>query len=616
MACSTLDEGALVDSILPRGLIDPVDRARCGTSLSLLRQVVTGKSLVLFAGAGVSRADPTAFPTGVELLHILFGQLLVRLADERARSIGRGQRKAAVVELPSEAAEVLQSVAARVGFEITLSELRQIWPPAFPEILETWADIAKKLSFNAAHVGLAAWLRAGCTVITTNYDCFIEEALLSIEGRYPEVRYWTLEEPPPDDRRCAFDAWREDLDRGGVLFKLHGSFEDLKTCLATLDQVGTILRGPRSELLSYVLSSRPVCFVGWRGADPDIPPIILSARSATALEPVIWVLYEGAEPDKPFRLADRLDQVSADLSQLASENPIVIEANRLFQGLQDLLQMEIQMGRTSAQRAAATLEQAMTGIAAGMPPTGVARFLGICSRRAAEFELAKALFYRAEELGVDPPHRVAAIQERAHVFWQTGERGRALEELATASAELQGTADLGMRLAVDFGELSMTIGHLKFAPSVARRLPSLLRRYRKDITAFEEAHGEPTQLALHTALYHLYMGRLLDFLASFLGPLARGPISSYVLRQFDQAKYHIDRAEDIHLHSKVDVLAYAALALARFGQCDEAWRDFAEAERLASSLQDRARNEHLRQQVLRLETLCGLRDKRGYARQS
>lgn len=609
MACSTLDEGALVDSILPRGLIDPVDRARCGTSLSLLRQMVTRKSLVLFAGAGVSRADPTGFPTGVELLQILFEQLLVRLANEKAGSRDGGQRKGPVAELPSGAAEVLRSVATRVGFEITLSELRQIWPPAFLEILETWADIAKKLPFNAAHLGLAAWLRAGCTVMTTNYDCFIEEAFLSIEGRYPEVRYWTLEEPPPGDRRPAFDGWREDLDRGGVLFKLHGSFEDFKTCLATLDQVGTILRGPRSELLSYVLSRRPVCFVGWRGADPDIPPIILSARSVATSEPVIWVLYEGTQPEEPFRLADRLDQVSVDLSELASENPIVIEANRLFQGLQDLLQIEIQTERTSAQRTAAALEQAMTSMAAGMPPTGVARFLGICSRRAGEFELAKALFYAAEELGVNPPQRAAAIQERAHVFWQTGERGRALEELATASAELQGTADLGMRLAVDFGELSMTIAHLKVAPSIAGRLPDLLRRYRKDIEAFEEADGEPRQLALHRALYHLYMGRLLDFLASFLGPLARGPISSYILRQFNQAKYHIDRAQDIHLHSKVDVLSYGALALARFDHCDDAWRDFTEAERLAYSLQDRARNEYLRQQRLRLEALCGPREK-------
>jgi len=605
MKYGATDDMERENAVLPAGLVHPTERQLCVESLRLLRDLLTDRSLVFFVGAGVSRAEPTRCPVASELLEVVFAQILLRLGqDGDANSDSpTGQRLA---RLSEEAANALPSVARRVGLEATLGELRQIWEPAFRRVLQTWADLSRTLPFNPSHEALAAWMREGGTVITTNYDCFIEEAYYHLEGRYPEARYWTSHELPPDGLRSTFHTWSADLARGGVFFKLHGSFDDLDTCLATMDQVGTEITGYRADLLRYVFSKRPICVVGWRGVDPDIPPVIASTRSPTASAPLVWILHDGAQPEEPFRLGERLSQVPSLLSNIASENPLVSEANRLFTSLQDRMGPAISRPPEGGGTPLEARDQVFQGIALDMPATAAARFLGIVCRRGGELQLARNFESAATALAENRIQWAAGLQEQAHVLWQRGEHERAARDVARVSRELAGTSDIAARLTADFGDLSMTMVNLRTHPTGGLRLFPLFRRYRRDIDAFAKASCETKEVHLHRALFHLYRGRLRLLLVRSLARPVSGLLSSYVLGDFRRAKDHIGQAGGIHIHSTVDVLSYGALALARFGRCEEAWQDFFEAERLAQALGDVARWRHLRGQRERLEGLCGV----------
>jgi hypothetical protein len=576
----------------------------CASSLLLLRDLMTGRSLVFFVGAGVSRAEPTRCLISVELLEVVFGRILLRVRENPGGASGSAVANR-LAELREEGANLLGAVAEHVGLEITLGDLRQIWEPAFSKVLLRWAELTGALPFNLSHFVLAAWMRGGGTVITTNYDCFIEKAYHKLEGCYPETRYSTSHQLGPNDRSIAFDTWRADLARGGVLFKIHGSFDDLGTCLAAMDQVGTVVTGHRADLLRHVFSERPVCVVGWRGIDPDIPPVLASARATAAATPVIWILYQGADPDKPFRLDDRLSQVPRVLSGVASESPLVSEANQLFGDLHAHIGAPSSSSLRGAGVPSVAPQQALQDVALDMPPTAAARFLGIVCRRGGDLELARRFESAATELAEDRIQWAAGVQEQAHVLWQRGEYERAGGDVARVTRELRGTPDVAARLTADFGDLSMTVVNLRTHPSGALRLFSLFRRYRRDIDALAKKSGETQEVHLHRALYHLYSARLRLRLAWSFGRPVIGVLRSHILSEFDTAKHHIGLAEAIHVHSTVDVLSYRALALARFGRCDDAWVDFVEAERLADALGDAARREHLRRQRERLEDLCG-----------
>jgi hypothetical protein len=582
--------------ILPAGLVNAADRQICLRSLRLLRKYLLDRSLVFFVGAGVSGASPTSYPVATELLRVLFEELVARLEQEGSshRALPR------LNELCTQTRDALQHMARSAGLEITLNDLRHTWAPGFYRFVDQCAGLGAGRPYNASHRALARWLAQGGTVVTTNYDSLIEEAYFQLRGHRPEVRYWTLDSHRSATPDATFDAWRDDLRKGGVLFKLHGSFDEQETCLATVEQVGTTLGGARADFLCHIIGSRPVCFVGWSGLDPDIPQALASSRDARAAPPVIWVLYEGPDPGSPFRLADRLEDVPPTLLQLASENPLVTEANTLFnQLLPDAHPPHYQ--KASPVR----LRDALGGLSEGMPATSAGRFLGLVARRAGRLDLAVQLEALATELAEAENDWGAAVQERAHVLWQQDQRQSAVDEVARVSARLRTSDGLSARLDADFGELSMTVISARSHPTKAIHLCGLFRRYRRDIDLLEEAGGDRKEVHLHKALLHLYRGRLRQPLAGFVGRLPTRLLDSYVLGDFDRAKQHIDQSGDIHIHAKIDVLSYRALALARFCRCSDAWQDFAEAERLSLVLKDDARTKHLHQQRHRLVNLCG-----------
>lgn len=557
------------------------DRFRSISSLTQLRPFVVGRdrSLVFFVGAAASTAGNTGLPSTQALLQQL-------LLDALFRS---GKFANDDVSLKS----AIATAANNLGFDITLNDLWQICREAITLFFESFATLEKTCLPNRAHAFLAYWLSTGGTVLTTNYDRLIEAECMrgsqAIRTRFEEAG------------ENSFDTWEKDLARGGCLFKLHGSLDEPESCLGALQHVGTRLAGNRAALLEAVIPDRPICFVGWRGADPDIPPVLaeLSSSSSTAA-PSFWILYHGFPPGSKD-LHSAADEVSTQLRKFALDKPILTDADRFFGGLLSWVGAHMDPN-PDRQPVIPVLEKALGQCS----HSGLARFVGIALRRADQFRVASSALQAAEELAESTEERVAAIQEIAQLKWS---RDRGLDKAEArglvhiARDGLKSSSDLLLTLNADFGLLSMTILSIKSRPWLILSLPGLFRRYKLHIRQLRDESAFEQSVALHESLMYLYLGRLRFELFGWLGVIVK-PVADWILHPFNVARSVIGDANDIHIHSRIDVLSYRAAAMARFGRCDHAWEDVQEIDRLIDILKDEARANHWEHQRREVEERC------------
>jgi len=168
---------------------------------------------------------------------------------------------------------------------------------------------------------------------------------------------------------------------------------------------------------------------------------------------------------------------------------------------------------------------------------------------------------------------------------------------------LEEEPDILLQLNTDFGLLSMSIVALKKRPWLLLKIPGLFRRYRQDIETLQNENTDKESVVLHISLLHLYAGRLRFKLFGWLGVFLH-PVGDWILQPFDIAYSTIDDAKDIHLHSRIDVLAYRAIALAHLGRCQEAQKDVPEIQRLVAILNDGARMQHWIKQAGEIKRYC------------
>lgn len=583
---------------MPDEILSPylseTDRAICLRTLNMLHSLVTDErqQLVFFVGAGISAN--TGMPLVPDLLETLLIDAFQRSAPSKAHS------NAFLLDAIKRASRVL-------GFEMTLNSLWNSCPEAIRQLFQSLAHFEEKECFpNHAHKFLARWLTAGGIVLTTNYDRLIERAA-SDEFIDLLVRYTEAAGP------ASFERWREDLLQGRCLFKVHGSFTAPESCLGALEQVGTTITGNRAELLTAVAQQRPLCFIGWRGIDPDIPLLLMEVLSKKDSTPVIWVHYEGRGRERPNGLTQCLNGVPEHLRGIAGAQPLISDADRLFAEMGRWFGLGIDQAISKQQRVSVSspLSKRKFSQPLGMcTHTYLARFVGTALVHAREFEAALEILEVAHQLAKSPAEFAAATQEMSLALWAQGGEGNQQKSrtlLKRAQRELEQTQDIITKLNVDFGRLSMTVVVSRRKPWLLLRLPHLFREYATDIDKFRvAAYGQQDRrkLALHEALFHLYLGKLRLQLVSWMGPLARLP-ASWVLKPFTIARARIDDAGDIHIHSRIDVLSDRSLALARFGFCGEAWRDIPEVKRLCSIFADQPRTKHFfEDQLPKLEKMC------------
>lgn len=561
--------------------ISSQDRIRSISSLAQLRPYIVEKarSLVFFVGAGASSAGNTGMPSTQALLHQLLLDALVR----------SGKFDRDDVSLKS----AITRAVASLGFEITLNDLWQICREAIALFFESFATLEKTCLPNRAHAFLAYWLSSGGTVLTTNYDRLIEAEWIG-RGQAIRMRFKEAGEN-------SFETWEKDLARGSCLFKLHGSLDEPESCLGALEHVGTCLAGNRAALLKAIMRDRPICFVGWRGADPDIPPALAELSSSRSPDlPSFWIHHHGFPPGSKD-LHSAIEEVSTDLRKFAGDRPVLTDADQFFGELLNWVGVHMDPNPNRQ-----PVVPVWGKVLRQCSRSGLARFAGIVLRRADEFRMASSALLVAEGLAGSTEERAAAIQEIAQVKWSR-DRGldkvEARELVQIARDGLESSSDLLLALNADFGLLSMTILSIKSRPWLILSVPKLFRRYKLHIDQLKDEPVFKKSLALHESLMYLYLGRLRFELFGGLGVVVK-PVADWILRPFNVARSVIGDARDIHIHSRIDVLSYRAVAMAWFGRCDDIREDIQETDRLTEILKDEARAMHWEHQRREVEQRC------------
>lgn len=549
-------------------------------SFDLLRPYIFGddRSLIFFVGAGASSAGDTKMPTTQALLQQI-------LLDAIKQSGEFDNNYINVIDIIRESVNLL-------GFEITLNDFWQICGKTITLLYEAFAKIDARCATNFVHAFLAHWLSTGGIVLTTNYDLLIEREWLDINQDI-DIRY-------QENGSYSFSNWSEDLERGNCLFKIHGSLDNPDSCLGALEHVRTQLTGPRAELLTEIIKNRPLCFVGWSGKDPDIPPLLSKIyKERDSSLPVFWIHYEGKKLGANS-IPTAIEEISPLVRKYASEHPILTDANRAFRIMLNWQGIEV-----TPKYSGTTINLDFSEAIRQCSSSGTTRFVGIALRRAGQLNVSEQVFETALKLARTAKERSAALQEIALVYQQrkgtNTDQSRKL--LKKARDTLNKEPDLWLQLNLDFGILSMTIITLQSRPWLLLRIPFLFRKYKHGIEILRTETTDTESVALHYSLMHLYLGRTRLKLFGWLGVVVH-PLANWIIQPFDIARETINDAKDIHLHSRIDVLSYRALALARLRLCKKAMEDVYEIDRLVPILKDNARSKHWENQRQEIGQSC------------
>lgn len=557
------------------------DRCTSSTNMDLLSSFIAegDRSLVFFVGAGASIAGNTGMPTTPSLLFQLLFQALSYSGTFTS-------------EL-NDLLVILKNISWRIGFEITLNDFWQICGKASFQLYQAFSDLEKNCVPNRVHTFMAYWLSTGGTVITTNYDRLIEQQWEKTDSRF-QSRYNTV-------GTNSFENWEQELNQGRTLFKIHGSLDEPESCLGALEHVGTQLVGNRADLLVRIVETRPLCFVGWRGVDPDIPPLLYKTfANRDPSIPVFWIHFEGFPP-KVALLQQAINECSPLIKPLAGQRPILTDADRIFGEF--LEQIGISTLPNSPRRVSSF---DFTKAVSMCAKTGLLRMVGIALRRSgAHHGRAEQVLNAALKLAKSPDERSAALQEIALLKQQIAgrETSQARQTLRSARANLGAGSDLHAKLNVNFGLLSMSIVNIKSRPWLLLQLPALFREYRSSIEILRQQGIDKESVALHESLLYLYQGRLRFKLFGWLTVLFR-PLAKWIIEPFDIARTHIDDAKDISLHARIDVLAYRAVAFAHLRRCKQVKDDVDEVERLILIFNDEARMRHWKHQREDIQDHC------------
>lgn len=232
----------------------------------------------LLVGAGVS-IDP---PSGIPAAALLMDALIEWMARKRPGL----RRQFDELRLPPRRRRPYQGPYATLRFELLLD-----WLLYFrPEVMEALPAIATRGIPNRWHHWVAALMRDGARVLTTNFDTRIEEACAA-DGIAM--------------RRCVVseDMPRIDALTRSNLVKLHGTFPSTAVASAGAQPVGSLRQIAQSGLgygrvaavrraLLQLLGARTLIVCGYSGWDSfDVMPLLESVPSSTR---IIWLEWRAA----------------------------------------------------------------------------------------------------------------------------------------------------------------------------------------------------------------------------------------------------------------------------------------------------------------------------------
>jgi tetratricopeptide (TPR) repeat protein len=221
-------------------------------------QILDGQ-LVIFCGAGISFAPPSNAP-----LWRPMQEFILEAAVERVVKMGAAWSQpyprlmCDFVKHPA-----LARVAPEVLFQVVQSTLGS------DQLLSLVSCVGLGLP-NKNHRAIASLAAMGSVVaiVTTNFDCYIEQCLNDLRVKFVAI---------PDENSA--EAWSIHAGKGGDIpvLKIHGSLEKPSSIIATVKAAGRTLSPFKAKLLRHLLKERQILLTGYSGNDYDVFPELLGA---------------------------------------------------------------------------------------------------------------------------------------------------------------------------------------------------------------------------------------------------------------------------------------------------------------------------------------------------
>ena len=212
--------------------------------IKLVGNLKSTPKVVIFCGAGISR--DSGLPLAKELIIAVNRYLFSTTEFHR--------------KLYMDYQEQIDGYYSNIMMEVFFQELKNQLGDSIYDIF----NVFKNGEPNFNHLFIAQLVKHGYidVIFTTNFDTLLEQAFEKVGIK-------------KDNFIVASDD--EDFKIYGgkiVIYKLHGTVQNINSLITTLDGVGTGLSKNKEEILSHYLSSNPFWFIGWSNNDYDITSVI------------------------------------------------------------------------------------------------------------------------------------------------------------------------------------------------------------------------------------------------------------------------------------------------------------------------------------------------------
>src|SRR3989344_4433140 len=234
------------------------------TCINLIVNRLRERKLFIFFGAGISRDFPTLNPLVADNGHYIVGlrTLLKGILIDGCPDWARDSIKTSTKDRPLE--WLLEHYVGIVG-ESALK---------FLSLLEKSENYPTPPNYN--HYALSLLAKEGfCRFfLTVNFDTLFEQAFQKINAEEGGALIIPEIENHVKERRIYDQISTSTSHNNCYLFKLHGTLENQRSILTTVEALGFGLPQHKRKLIQNLLRGSSCLFIGYRAGDLDIFPVL------------------------------------------------------------------------------------------------------------------------------------------------------------------------------------------------------------------------------------------------------------------------------------------------------------------------------------------------------